>query len=274
MKVALVALIGLCAPLATSAQYFSEGWRPGQAVSRTQATTSAGFDPSNPRPTRAVGVPAGAGGAPAEDQVEQPGLIDRLVTSGPVAALFNKAGVNITERYEAAKRAQAEMWDARIPLVDDENYDTFVTHEEFESPEDEAKRVWFFIVYVPFPYCRNFYLYNSISLLSTAQATGDPMSKYADKHFDDAFEIAQKEGDIPHVKWARINYMNVTRVTTRWNIWSCVVIGPLLLLTHISDRYVQCTLSRPRHRPWQHPSLLPRVAAASRSRVASQIPQD
>lgn len=206
MKVALAAILGLCtAPLAlVHAQYMSEGWKPGQPVAQAAPTTSAGYDPSNPvRPTAAAAPPArgnGGAAAPAAQEGEEPGFVDRLITSGPVQALFSKAGVNITERYEEAKRAQAEMWDERIPIIDDENYEDTISNEVFATPEEEAKRVWFLII--------------------TAQSSGEAMSKYADKNFDEAFAIAYNNSDLPNVKWGRINYMNVTRLTTRWNIWS------------------------------------------------------
>lgn len=48
------------------------------------------------------------------------------------------------------------------------------------------------------------------------------MSKFVDNMFDSAYNITQVEGDLPHVKWGRIDYFNVTYLTTKWNVWQCV----------------------------------------------------
>jgi hypothetical protein len=150
MKVALAALLGIWAPLAAFAQY-SEGWKPGQPVSRAVPTASTGFDPKNPQYTAQQPV----GGAPVAESQPTGGFVERgiekMITSGPVKALFDKAGVNVTEKLEAAKKAQAEMWHADIPLIDDDNYDLFVTNETFANEAEESKRVWFFIMW-DFPF--------------------------------------------------------------------------------------------------------------------------
>jgi hypothetical protein len=38
------------------------------------------------------------------------------------------------------------MWDKRIPLITDENYESLIVGETFSSEEEESERVWFLIV--------------------------------------------------------------------------------------------------------------------------------
>lgn len=54
---------------------------------------------------------------------------------------------------------------------------------------------------------------------SAASNKAEAVSKFVDKMFDSAYNISQVEGDLPHVKWGRIDYFNVTYITTKWNIW-------------------------------------------------------
>lgn len=56
--------------------------------------------------------------------------------------------------------------------------------------------------------------------MTTAQPQG--VSKYADEQFDAAFNLTQIENDLPNVRWGRIDYINVTTITTKWNVWQCV----------------------------------------------------
>jgi hypothetical protein len=58
----------------------------------------------------------------------------------------------------------------------------------------------------------------------------DEVSKLADNVFDTAYEQSQQVGDLPHIKWGRIDYLNVTRITTKWGVWQCVFI---LFMTHV-----------------------------------------
>ena len=58
------------------------------------------------------------------------------------------------------------------------------------------------------------------SSVTTAQPQG--VSKYADEQFDAAFNLTQIENDLPNVRWGRIDYINVTTITTKWNVWQCV----------------------------------------------------
>ena len=41
-----------------------------------------------------------------------------------------------------------------------------------------------------------------------------------DREYDAAFNQTMIEQDLPDVRWGRIDYLNVTYLTTKWNIWS------------------------------------------------------
>ena len=57
-------------------------------------------------------------------------------------------------------------------------------------------------------------------LISTA-ASGrqDELAKVVDGIFDATFNKSFVEGDLPYVRWGRIDYMSVTALTTKWAIW-------------------------------------------------------
>lgn len=40
--------------------------------------------------------------------------------------------------------------------------------------------------------------------------------------FDQAYNLTQLEGDLPEVRWGRIDYINVTSITTKWGVWQYV----------------------------------------------------
>lgn len=50
----------------------------------------------------------------------------------------------------------------------------------------------------------------------------DPVSTYFDKTYDAAYNLTLEAGDAKHVRWRRIDYLDVTEITTRWGIWKCV----------------------------------------------------
>jgi hypothetical protein len=63
-----------------------------------------------------------------------------------------------------------------------------------------------------------------LSFLSTGSSTqGSGISLFADKQFDEAYNTTVIETDLPHVRWGRVDYMNVTYITTKWAVWKCVV---------------------------------------------------
>ena len=105
-------VVGLfVATIGTNAQEFSPGWIPDQ-----QAATTA---------------------APP---VESAGLLNSVLTSGPVSSLFAKLGINITKTLEKPK-----YWDERIPLITDNNYQDVIVNEPL-SDEEEQARTWVFIM--------------------------------------------------------------------------------------------------------------------------------
>jgi len=65
---------------------------------------------------------------------------------------------------------------------------------------------------------------------TTATAKKDAVSTIFDQRFDEAYDLTAKANDLAHVKWGRIDYFNVTRITTKWNVWR----GPLIVV--LSDR--------------------------------------
>lgn len=44
-----------------------------------------------------------------------------------------------------------------------------------------------------------------------------------DEMFDAAYNETVLAGDIPNIRWARIDYVNVTYLTTKWNVWRRVI---------------------------------------------------
>ena len=67
-------------------------------------------------------------------------------------------------------------------------------------------------------------LVNPLTILRRTVTSAQPsgVSRYVDEQFDGAFNISQLNGDLPHVKWGRIDYMNVTALTTKWGVWRSV----------------------------------------------------
>jgi hypothetical protein len=45
------------------------------------------------------------------------------------------------------------------------------------------------------------------------------MSKFADQRFDELYNYTLAQDDLPYVKFARIDYLNTTYITTKWNVW-------------------------------------------------------
>lgn len=132
----LLALAG-----STSADYFSAGWTPGQnphadVPTATFASTAA--------------LPTGTAAAPPRGTAKPFSLsslfdINNILTSEPVAALFNKFGVNITERVAL----QQKIWDDRVELITDDNYNDLIVNEPM-TPEEEKERVWIFVMCVDY----------------------------------------------------------------------------------------------------------------------------
>lgn len=53
-------------------------------------------------------------------------------------------------------------------------------------------------------------------------AKQEGVSKYLDQVFDSAYNQTLLAGDLPNVKWGRIDYLNVTYITTKWGVWQYV----------------------------------------------------
>jgi hypothetical protein len=109
------------------AQYFSEGWSPGKPT-----TASA---PPAPKFT--------PGSAPTKSPVGGGSFFEKLLSSEPVAYLLSKAGINITEKI----LYQPKLWDDRIQLITDSNYNELIVNEPL-TEEEEKLRVWFLVMYV------------------------------------------------------------------------------------------------------------------------------
>ena len=137
-------------PVCVSAQYISQGWKPGQAATKT-ASFGAGFDPSA-KPTVAVHghKPGQAQPTAASKPFGLSSLFDitSYLESGPLRTLLESAGMNVTEKLEAAKAiASKPLWDERIPLITDDNFSDLIENEELNWQE-EAERLWFIMMYV------------------------------------------------------------------------------------------------------------------------------
>ena len=118
------------------AQYFSEGW-----------------DPSKPVPTSSYGKakPAAAEGEAAasvpEDEPLTPSKLfsyldtEKLLKTKQAQYLFEKLGMNITEKLDQAKG----IWDDRIQLITDDNYEALIVNEPL-TEEEESERVWCLVI--------------------------------------------------------------------------------------------------------------------------------
>lgn len=131
MRLITLAFAALTLVAPSDAQYFSAGWTPGQAVP-TVTPDASSFDPK----------PATF---PPPREGESRFSLSYILSTGPAAQLFNRLGINITERLEAAKN-NSEIWDGRIPLITDDNYNDFIVNEVL-TEEEEKNRVWLLIVW-------------------------------------------------------------------------------------------------------------------------------
>ena len=62
----------------------------------------------------------------------------------------------------------------------------------------------------------------TIIFSSVTSVQKDGISQVFDERFDEAYDLTVKAGDLKEVKWGRVDYMNVTRITTKWNVWRYV----------------------------------------------------
>ena len=54
---------------------------------------------------------------------------------------------------------------------------------------------------------------------SVTRADREGISRLVDERFDGAFELEQQRKELPHVRWGRLDYLNVTAITTKWVVW-------------------------------------------------------
>lgn len=151
MKLTALLLASLTLASSASAQYFSQGWKPGQPLQRAQDGTGYTFQSVASTPTAGGVVPPGAAPTAPAAPRKKTGFFDfsTLLETAPMKLLFDKAGVNITERLAKA-RNDVELWDERVPLITDDNYNDMIVEEEFATLEEERDRVWFIVMCVLF----------------------------------------------------------------------------------------------------------------------------
>jgi len=216
-----LATFNLLALVASSnAQYFSAGWSPGQKQPEPQSPVQPVDNLPTPTPIAEPVKPT--------SPLSLLDLFDtnKLLTSGPSVALFNRFGINITEKVEAS----SNIWDERIPLITDDNYEDLIVNEIL-TEQEEADRVW-------------------IIVISVTSARPDGISKIFDNIIDAAFNESQITGDLPHVRWGRMDYLNITRVTTKWAVWQ----APYLVI--LKDRGKTLRFYRARNLRLQEDVLL------------------
>lgn len=195
-----LALLGSVLTSCSNAQYFSEGWKPGQPA-HTQDTSaaaapSAGWipgqqqDPLQPHTNAPDATPEVASAASPFTNFDWD-LSKLLVHT------LNKLGMNIT----LPTNSGYDKWDPRIPLITDTNYEDLIVNEEFANDEEAAERTWI------------------LCITSAASNRAEAVSTLLDSMFDTAFNTTQHLSDLPHVRWGRIDYFNVTYLTTKWNVW-------------------------------------------------------
>ena len=145
LLVVLSGLLAACAPAA--AQYFDEGWKPGMPV-RDQPPVQQ-YQGQQPFAVPPKAVPTQEKSkTPLElyNQVAEKLTVENVLGSGPAVALFDKFGINITDKLANASKS-LDVWDKRIPLITDDNFDEIIVNEEM-SEEEARDRIWFLIVFV------------------------------------------------------------------------------------------------------------------------------
>jgi hypothetical protein len=123
------------------AQYYSAGWEPGQKAARQDV---------DPRDWAPGDHPEGSSPPPVDTGVASPAETpfhwSQFLTEGPIGNVLLKVGLNYTAAWEEAEHRKANMWDGRIPLITDENYENLIVNETFSSEGEEKERVWFLIM--------------------------------------------------------------------------------------------------------------------------------
>ncbi|KAF9462069.1 hypothetical protein BDZ94DRAFT_1290529 [Collybia nuda] len=193
----------------TNAQYFSEGWTPGQPTTEGAPEPVPTFvPPQKPVPRSPPSLS------------DLAGLFDlkNILSTAPAVSFFSRLGINITERLEVAAEG-AKIWDERVPLITDNNYQDLIVNEPL-TKQEEKDRTW-------------------IIIISVSAGKQDGISKFMDDVFDAAYNETLIAGDLPNIRWGRIDYFNVTAVTTKWAIWQ----APYLVI--LKDRGQTLRFYRP-----------------------------
>ena len=139
-----------------------------------------------------------------------------ILMSAPVASLFSKIGIDITKTLETPK-----YWDERISLITDNSYNDTIVNELLTEEEEET-RTWVIMMYVliiVFFKKKVMHLSLHYSTVTAGESPRDSISKLMDNMFDNAYNESVVAGDLPNVRWGRIDYFNVTYLTTKWNVW-------------------------------------------------------
>ena len=111
------------------AQYFSEGWKPGQ----------------QPAAHGTKGVPPPAAytpGASPPDASSSGGGLAGMLSSGPIGSLLARAGLNLSATPNIT---ELDVWDPRVQLITDDNWDELIVNEVL-TEEEEDRRTWFLVM--------------------------------------------------------------------------------------------------------------------------------
>ncbi|GJJ07330.1 hypothetical protein Clacol_001531 [Clathrus columnatus] len=161
---------------------YSSGWSPGQKTTQVTPQVVPTFSPS-----------------PSQSESGKFSW-SSLFTSGPIGSILSRSGINVTEKLAEAQEKSKLPWDDKIPMITDNNYEELIFNEKFATQKEEEDRVWFIIV-------------------SAARNQRTSVSVLVDEEFNKAYNMSVTEGDLPFVRWGRIDYLNVTRLTTKWAVW-------------------------------------------------------
>ncbi len=123
--------------------YFSQGWQPGQPVTKylTGTSTATAYDAISTGTVTAGGTPVGF----RSWKDLKLGLEDILI-SGPFSSALMYFGFNVSEALASARESVPRFTHA-IPLVTDGNYEDLIHNEEL-SLDGEKDRVWAILVWV------------------------------------------------------------------------------------------------------------------------------
>ena len=136
MKLSTLFGVLALASLSVQAQYYSEGWKPGQDAQPTQAD-SAYTPGQEPLPT---------GDSQPTAQPKRMSLFELLDPDRWLGIALDKMGFNITAKMDE------KTWDESVEMITDDNYQDLIVNEEFASEREAADRVWAIVVCVlPFP---------------------------------------------------------------------------------------------------------------------------